>query len=277
VSPQRVDQADVTWPPERFYWALVENAPWRGTGPLPPGLLSLAEDELPVSADELHAVGIPVDSGVLVCAVPKDHLAAIDDSVLSLRPSTTPAGVQADCTQLNLLVGDCEPRRLRRARLGRHAVGATTLLLCGLLVSTGLARRAAHWAHDAELAEKAWTTSATAQAPAAAPATVVMDLQRIAGRLESAAAVEPPADAALMLASLLEHWPAQVASKPQSITVRVGTVTVSVLVADAPAFLTAIEPPEGWTMDQPMLNIAGDLTRLSLTFHSGGEHMKEGI
>jgi hypothetical protein len=30
-------------------------------------------------------------------------------------------------------------------------------------------------------------------------------------------------------------------------------------------------------MDQPMLNIAGDLTRLSLTVHSGGEHMKEGI
>lgn len=258
----------LTWPAERFYWAMVPGAPWKGSGELPAGLLALAEDDLPVPADTLHAVGAPVDGGVLVCAIPQDDLLAVPESVLSLRPTSAPAGVAADCSRLNLLVGRYEPRPIRRARVRRHALASGTVLVCSLLASIGLARRSWHWSEAAAADKAAWTSAAMEVAPASDASIVLFDLQRRASRLDHSQEVRPPADAALVLMTLLEHWPAQVSSKPQSITIRGRDVSVTVIVQDAPAFLAALVPPQGWGMDQPMLNTSGDLTRLSLTFHA---------
>jgi hypothetical protein len=238
---------------------------------LPPGLLALAEDDLPVPAETLHAVGTPVEGGVLVCAVTTEALAALDESVLSLHPEHAPDGVDAECADLNVLVGAFEPRPLRRARLLRHAMGAGTVLVCALLASMGLARRSSHWNAAAAADHAAWTAQAEASAPGAEPGTVLLDLQRRASRMDPAQAIVPPADAALVLTALLERWPAQVSSTPQAITIRGRDLTLSVLVDDAPGFLAALVAPPGWTVDQPMLNRSGELTRLSLTFHAADD------
>jgi hypothetical protein len=262
----RAPEEHLCWPPERFYWAVVEGAPWRGAGVVPPGILALAEDDLPIDSGALHAVGIAVPGGVLLCAAAAEELAGLDDAVLSLRPSEVPAGIDAEMASLNLLVGPHEPRALRRARERRHLSAAMTVVACGLLVSVGLARRAAHWSAAATSAQEAWTTAALAHAPGSEPSMALFDLRRLADRMDGAGSARPPPDAALALAGLLERWPAGVASKPQSIAVRASEVSVSVLVADAPAFLAAMTPPEGWTMSPPMLNTSGDQTRLTLTF-----------
>jgi len=249
---------------------------------LPSGLLALAEEDLPVPSEHLHAVGVPVPGGVLICAVAAELLTELDEATLSLHPEQPPPGIEAECARLNLLVGAYEPRPLRRARERRHALAAGTLVLCGLLAAVGLARRTAHWNAAAEAAEQAWTAAARAQSPESGSApseasTLLFDLRRIADRLDGVASVRPPRDAALALAALLEQWPAEVASKPQSIAVRPGEVSVSVLVVDAPAFLAALHPPDGWTMSQPMLNTSGELTRLTLMFQRPAEAVKGGV
>jgi hypothetical protein len=265
----------LTWPTDRFYWTLVEGAAWRGSGPLPPGVLGLAEDDIPEAIDNLHAVGVPTEQGVLVCAARRNELQALDDAVLSLRPAACPIQ-SVDAEKFNLLVGVFEPRCIRRARIKRHAVAASALLLCGLSVTTGLSRRGSFWNEQAVRAERAWMAAATEQSPDAPSSTILLDLQRLAGTLESTAALAPPQDATAEMATLLEHWPARVTSKPQSIAIRGGVVSVSVLVEDAAAFLAAITLPNGWSMDQPMLNSAGNLTRLSLTFHADDGTSGEG-
>jgi hypothetical protein len=259
----------VRWPPERFFWAVVEAPAWRGGrsrgGLLPPGLLIEAAVELPLAIEDLQVVGLPCGDGrVVICAARRDELAVVDAGAVSLTPQELPGCVEADVdpAALQLLVGEFEPPVMRRARLRRHAGLAGTIVACAALVAVGLGRRAEHWDNIAGAARDARLQLAARAAPGVAPERLAIEV----ARLRAAAAGGPaPRDAALTLTSLLDAWPNAAAATPQSIVVGDSGVSVSVSVEGEPsAFLAALQPPEGWTLDDPRLNAAGGVTRLTL-------------
>jgi hypothetical protein len=261
------DQVHLRWPPERFFWAVVEAPAWRGgrSGLLPPGLLVEAADGLPVPIEDLQVVGAACGDGrVVICAARRDEVAAVDAGAVSLTPETLPGCVEADAdpSALDLLVGEFEPLVMRRARLRRHAGLAATIVACATLAAIGLGRRADHWDGIATSAREARLELAARAAPGVAPDRLALEVARLRS---AAAGGRPPRDAALTLASLLDAWPRAAAATPQSIVVGDSGVSVSVSVEGEPsAFLGALRPPEGWTLDDPRLNAAGGVTRLTL-------------
>ncbi len=276
-------------PPDRFAWCLINAPGVRRAGVLPPAyLLDLAE-EVPVNIDELFAVAAPIAGGkVVVCATLRSELASLDDNVIALTPESIPDGVfasapgseriDADPATLNLLVGEFEPRAFRRARQRRHTLAAALVLLAALIATSGLLRRAAHWKGVIEESRAAFAELIASSAPNGDEHALERELAQRRASARASGALATPPDAGVTLAQLLAAWPADVPSKPQSIVITpsgvrslssasvVQSVAVSVSVEGDPAdFLRAFRTPAGWTMDEPRLNTAGAITRLSLT------------
>jgi hypothetical protein len=256
------------WPKERFYWSLLEAPHWKRAGPLPAGLLQALEEDIPVAAEELHAVGVPAGDGtLLVCAARAEELESLDVDLLTLCPEAlpdfAPQGVEA--LSLNLLVGAKEPAPIRRAREGRHLARAAAVALVVGLLSIGLARRAAHLEGLAQRAQAASSAAVQRLLPSGTPDTLALEVNRARRVTESSARVHPAPSAAAALAALLRAWPTQAPSKPQSLVVTETGATVSLSVEGDPTpFLKAMKPPAGWSMDEPRLSASDKLTRLTL-------------
>lgn len=262
------------WPVDRFYWSLLEAPQWKRTGALPAGLMQALEEDIPVSAEELHAVGVPAGDGLLVvCAARAEDLGALDAGSLTLAPESlpefAPAGVEA--ASLNLLVGAHEPVPIRRARWRRHVRRAVVVALAAGFVSVGLVRRAEYLEAVAQSAERATAAAIDRSLPGGAPDTLALEVNRARRVSESSARVHPAPSAAAALAALLRAWPTQAPSRPQSLAVTESGATVSVSVEGDPTpFLKAMKPPPGWTMEEPRLSASDKLTRLTLQMHPGG-------
>lgn len=286
-----------SWPAERFYWAVID-APIGRHGlrafsadravPLPPGLIATMQDNVPVPMEDLHAVGIPierVDSGagaspkILALAVDRASLADIHSSgVRSLCPASVPLILpeldRVDAAKLNILVGDFEPRAIRRRRIVRHLLGAAAVLALTTFVSVGLHRRAESSNRIGEAAVLHTRTLLTTAA-GDAPSHDRMGLQRELARTKALRAVmhDPQANtnAIPALLSTLKMWPASTSATPQTLSIASSgggeyTATLSVSVEGDPAdFLRRLTPPEGWTLEEPRLNASRDVTRVVLT------------
>lgn len=261
------DAAQLRWPPERFFWAVLRMPAWRRVGSLPWGLLADAADEFPLPIEDLHAVGAPAGEGrVVVCAARRDELATIDPRVASLTPEHLPDCIEAgvDPEVLELLVGDFEPPEQRRARFRRHAALSATVFICATLIAIGVGRRTEHWTDVAAAARAARLELTARVAPGIAPEHLAMEVAQMRSAAETAG-VRPPRDAALTLASLLDAWPQATSATPQSIAVSDSNVSLSVSVeGEATAFLGALMVPEGWALEDPRLNASGGVTRLTL-------------
>lgn len=250
------------WPPERFYWATIDApARWR-PGPLPPGLLAEAADDIPVNADLLHAVGTPDPHGrVVVCAAPIEALQQLGPDVISLTPSALPPGIDIDPASLELLVGRCEPMALCRRRERSHLHLAATLCACALLIAFGLARRASFARLEADLCISArMALLAEINLPEE-------QLERtIAHRSALASAQhQSPSDAVPTLAAVLTAWPTSTESSVESLTVTPDRILASVSLTSDPApFLQSFALPASWRLDEPRLSTARGLTRLGL-------------
>lgn len=252
----------VRWPADRFYWAVLD-VPGLGAGqPVPQGLRPLLQEDLPIPVDQAHAVGVSTPDGkLLVCAVRRDELGEIPESCLQLSPEKVPALVEAkiEASALNLLVGDFEPRELRRERAKRGTLIALTAAALAWLAAIGLVRRTEAWNRAGQDARAA--TSALGMTPAAVH--VELEKLRRTPRTDTKAVSSP--DAALALAGLLAAWPKELECQTESVNVGPSTMTLSLTVAkDARPFLTALKPPEGWTLDEPRLTANGEGTRLNL-------------
>lgn len=259
----------LTWPASRFYWAELEGPPIRRPGPLPPGPALLFQDDVPVEVAALHAVAAPLPEGRLaVCAAARSDLAELPASTIALTPESLPPhldGRGLTPESFDLLVGDFEPAPLRRRRLGTHALAAAATLLCGLFVAAGLDRRAAHWDATAAAARGAAARLLASVAPGRDAGDLAAELTRLQTIRQGLAIAPPPRDASLVLASVLDAWPASVPSAPQSLSVGPAGVVLSVAVeGEASAFLGEFRAPPGWTMEEPRLNASGRVTRLSL-------------
>lgn len=266
----------VTLPSERCFWAVVE-APGVGlVGPLPEALMGDLADALPVPSDEVFAVCAPAGADrLLICAARRTDIGAIPDDALSLVPAAVPEqlGVRVEPSALNLLVGECEPRRARRSRARRNMSAAAVVLVISALATVGIVRRARYEDRRAVAANLAAETIAREMTPGAASATAILAMDDELARLRRAAAAAedsayaPPADASGSLASLLNVWPCHIASKPQSVSVTANAIMVSVVIdgPDAAAFLDALHAPLGWALEEPRLNTSSGTTRLGLS------------
>lgn len=254
------------WPPDRFYWAVLEAPGVHIGSPRPPGAAALdlqLADNLPLPVEDVHAVYARVDAHrVLACAASRADLAALDPDALTLHPAATPAfaGTSPDSRTLNLLTGDFEPAPLRRAR-GRTAVWtAATLLALSALAAIGLLRRARHFDTAARVAR----TEALAAAAAAIPELGVNSAQprsRLAHELDMLrathrpASVSPSPDAAAALAALLSAWPLMTSgNNPTAHAISITPTTMSLSLAvenDAAGFLSNLGTPPGWVKDEP--------------------------
>lgn len=280
-----VDAPDhLRWPPERFYWAELDTPAWRRGGPLPEGLLAELADEIPVPIEEVHAVGAPRSDGKLVvCAASRrvlEGVAAGDDpggrnDPVSLTPERLPPCVQGsegsvEPEALQLLTGPFEPRASRLARRRLRIVVGLVALASVALVSVGLERRTSAWSGFAEDARETRREVLETVVPGASPSTLVFQIERMRAEAEASKGVRPPIDASLHLASLLRAWPSVAAATPQSISVTEDAMNLSVAVEGDPAeFLAAFSPPDGWVADDPRLNAARGVTRLTIRLRPG--------
>lgn len=292
-NPPEPDEGEIAWPPERFYWAIVEPASspagpvgWTRDGPVPPGLLGDLADQVPLDPAELHAVAATDERGggrVVICAAPHAELAAVHagGAAERLRPLSLPSELGGrpgddttapiDPARLNLLVGAFEPFPARRARARRHFRAAAAVLALAALVFVGLLRRAQH----AEgLASRARNASAATLASLGfegdpGPARVRLDAEL--DRLRTLAGVSVDRlrapDAAAALARVLGCWPADTAAAVRSLSVGPEGASLSVLLSppdDAAAFIASLRPVTGWTLDEPRLASVGSSTRITL-------------
>ncbi len=261
------ERAHHTWPPERFFWSVLDAPGYTG-GTLPAGLLGALEADLPLPLDQLHAVAAPAGEGcVVVCAARVRDLEPLDPAMLSLTPERVPEpagveGMRLDCdpSDLNLLVGRFEPAAIRGARLRGHWLMAAAVLACAALVSAGLLRRELHQDRRAAAARAAAITLATSVS--SGPDQLALEVAR--ARQGAAAGPHPTPDAAAALAKILAAWPA-VPARTQSISVGPQVAALEVAVeGEATEFVQSLHPPEGWTLDEPRLVRMDALTRLSL-------------
>ena len=112
------------------------------------------------------------------------------------------------------------------------------------MVVLGLTRRAGHWKSVAERARTASVQVLSQISPGATPEKLLAELARLRPATEASSGLRPPPDAAPILASLLNSWPANIPSRPQSISVTPAALDVSVaLDGDAAPFLKAFGLP----------------------------------
>lgn len=262
----------VALPPERFYWCEMRDSPWRGTGQLPIGLMPTLADEVPIDTELLHAVGAPASDGSLVvCAMLRDELDTLGAGLLSLTPSALPAGPDAvgvNPGSLELLVGDFEPRALRRVRTVRSAVYMLAIALCSVAISLGFHSRASE---TRELARLASTELASINT------TFVGDTLNARRALQEALSRTPvPRDIADDLAHLLASWPIE-QGQLKSVSVTNDQVNIAATTeGDPSSLIAAVRAPAGWVVDEPRFTSAGSLARISVSMRPMGKDTPPG-
>lgn len=291
-------------PAERLYWSVFEVP--AGTrirpGLLPLGLQQAFEEDVPLAGlgvqqpdpsaveERLHIVCAPLGPGRLVaCGAPVEALRSAAGAADTLLPAGLPPFILAEMdidagepdlrsanatvlpvlAQLNLLIGEFEPRAQKARRARRRSLLLVTALLCMTLLAIGMERRI----RASELFQTR-VTSATEQelrsfgraigsagriSIEALPAAVA-----VAQRTTDAAARVPvPRDAAGVLADLLRVWPMRSpdgawACSIQSLGITGDTITASVTIeGHAAGFLRALAAPPTWTIDEPRLTALG--------------------
>lgn len=239
-------------PPEHLYWAIVEAKLPRRSGVADrDGLLALAQDDLPVEADRVHAVYTRLDdTRLLVCAVHAETLRALPAGTLRCTPSSIPDFASGgDPELLNLLVGSFEPAPLAAVRRRARSILFAGVILAIGLAALGLWRRAGAW-EESRRATIAARDAALALAGADSPAQLRARVER-AG---AAAVARRSPDAATPLAELLSAWP-KTDAEVTLLTVTPQTISLNAIVPeDAKGFVESLAAPQGFTADPPRVS-----------------------
>jgi hypothetical protein len=279
----------VRWPCERFYWGILDPSL------LPAGekatderLRFLLEPELPVPLDDVHAVFVPAagsPSRIVACALSREVLQRdVPTQALTLGPGDAPAfvrdafGNDVDPTDLNLLVGEFEPVKVRSWRRRTTFAALAFVALAFAVTIVGIERRATAARNDGEslqIHREGLVASALGPPP---PGQVLPPELRLAAELRSlrqtrrqSDAVPASIDITDRLIDLLKHWPIDVPSRTESIVVSDTAVHVRGLVSEndaAQRLATATSALAGLRMSFPSVQAAPDGVRFGLEWHA---------
>ncbi|HKX46842.1 MAG TPA: hypothetical protein VJP77_09070, partial [Planctomycetota bacterium] len=153
---KHADAGPVRWPPERFYWAVLDASSLPTRRPSHEQLAFLLEPLVPQPLEEIHAVFVPLGGRRhLACAASREALhEALASGAVSLGPAGAPpfADVPGDVVErIELLTGPFEPVPVRAGRR-RLVVEALALGVAAVaLALVAVERRVARW-QDAEQA-----------------------------------------------------------------------------------------------------------------------------
>jgi len=260
MSDSTTAAPEVRLPPERFYWAVLDVGALSGRKR---GLGFLFESVLPVPVESVHAVYLPLGEGrVLACGMDRPLISEWEGALV-LGPAALPEFVRTpgapDAAVINLLVGEFEPRAVRRARRRVTLLACAALLACALAVGWGQSRRAAHWREISELLAQATAgvyeqvlPASTGSVPPAARLTAELRaLDRTRGDAPSS---QGPREIAPTLAAMLATWPTDLPASTESLSAAAGALTLTVRLPDeasAERLERELKPPPGWRVSQP--------------------------
>lgn len=269
----------VRWPPERFYWAVLDASILPKPGRIRPQQLGfLLEPLVPQPLEELHAIfeALP-DRRYLACALDRARLeAGLGPSVESLTPSALPPfvrdGIEAE--RLNLLTGPFTPEVVRRVERRRVHAAVLVGLALVLSISAGLDRRASAagraearaGAREERLYREILGPSA---AGAALPLPLLLESELRSLRQTRAAGVDvsAPADAARVLGELLGAWPKSLPVETDSIRVTPESIHVQGSLptsGQAQELATAVSVLEGWVLRHPTIRAQASSVRATI-------------
>lgn len=277
------------WPADRFYWAILDASI------LPPSLLRRRVDErrlgylfesaLPLPADEVHAVYVPLGGDrYLACAIEHERLRAdLPRDAVTLSPGALPEAIaetrHIDPGSINLLTGPHEPNLVRRERRRCLVLASTLGALLTIVIMWGLEQRISREEALAEAArqharaihERLYDPATTSPSVQPAPLRLLAELRqlrRTRSSATSAVGLEEP-DSARTLASFLENWPTDHLMQTESLSVTPSSVTVIGLLpsaTQAQAFVEAFDPPTQWQASQAQVSAVSGGVRLTWRF-----------
>jgi len=243
--------ARLSWPAARFYFTLLD------TSRLPKGeritderLRYLLEPELPEPLEEVHAVFRRIgDSKWIACAVSRRTLESeIAPAVVSLTPQDLPEVIKAAAAapiaaaDLELLVGEYEPRSVRAWRRRCSYAAGIGLLLVLTIALIGIERRIDQaTAVAAELRARraskidAALGAASAASPLPPELRLLAELRALRQTRRQGDTVPPTRDATDVLEALLARWPEALPTRTDAIVVSDSAVHVRGTVAESDA------------------------------------------
>ncbi len=273
----------LTWPAERFYWAVLDASSLPRGGRLERRLGYLFEASVPgLDAEHLHAVyrRLPGDGRYVACGLPCDEAGPAAAAALTLTPTSLPPFIAepVNPATLNLLTGRFAPPAVRRLRRRWIGLVAIVVLLCAALATLGLERRvqaakrgieAIEAARGAVLAEVLGAQAGGGAQPASLRLTA--ERRRLEQTRDADVDISAVTNGAVLLASLLAHWPADVHATTESVSVAEGSITIRAAVptmADAQRFADAFVPMCGWRLRQPRSEAGHDDVTVTLVLEA---------
>lgn len=219
-----------TLSPERFYFALLDVSmlPRTRFSQDETKLGYLFEDVLPCPIESVAASFVPIDAKrVLACGIERDAFAQEDlEGAWTLGPASLPDAIVSEIgesnaesalAQLNVLIGEFEPKSLRQTRRRKTAWLVGAALIATALEIVGLESRMASLrdrlasieAHETLLLDAALGKAAPGVGNAQRRAALIGEQRQLARtRGAKAAATQGyEVDVAARLASLLRAWP----------------------------------------------------------------------
>lgn len=276
------------WPPERFYWAILDASVLSPSGAKgwirsSQRLGYLFESALPgIAIEEIHAVYRPLPGGprYLACGLPRTVLERdVPPEAVTLTPTSLPSfvGEEIDPNDSNLLTGSFLPKAVRRLHRRWLVAASVSLMACAALIVVGLERRVhAAEAEAVNIAQASTRLFERALGPAGTRSDgsgqpLALRLTAELRRLEQTRNSDVPelVDCSAVLGDVLAHWPNDVRVQtesasitPTSITIRAGVPTM----ADAQRLADAFHALPGWRLHQPRSEARRDHVDVTLQF-----------
>jgi hypothetical protein len=273
----------VTWPADRFYWAILDTSrlPRAASQSNRRAQLEFAlERYLPIPLEQVQAAFHRLDRDhTVACAAERDAITSrVEPTACSLKPACAPAFVAgADVSRLELLTGDLEPASVVSAKARTRIELAVIIVLLASIVSAGLTRRAQWHLERRSSAESIQRQLLGVVLPGVDPSRQsALQLTGELRRLEqtrSGGPTEVPS-AVPQLAMMLDRWPSGPAAQVESIIVTETSLTVIATLdsmTDVSRLAAAIEGAPGWSMSQPEVRSHQDRVRATIRLQRNQE------
>ncbi|MEM1185651.1 MAG: hypothetical protein AAGI53_11720 [Planctomycetota bacterium] len=255
------------------YWASIDPQraglkvlPKRPTTALLTSLGFLAESQVPVAIESLHATFVQGANGQITACLIDREIAqtAREARVDALRPTHCPEELGTEARAFQLLHGEFEPKQAQARRRSRWTAAFIGIVILGMMTSWGLYRRVevlntgAFETHDAALARAEEILGNEGNQRLSVESRLTQSLRRLRGtRAPDGASNAPEANVGEQLAHALAQWPTETTAQTQRVTATPDEVVFTVSFADEDdpeRLLSTYSSASGWTLSDHKLD-----------------------